>query len=101
MENYVAEPNVQLLNINDNMQIKKVTKQREVKNILSQNKNTDKSKKETCNISVKSVKEIKLPLDMEEYEKMLMSSREFCFNIELKIINKVINAQLKKNILFI
>ena len=77
MENSVAELTVQSSSIDDNIQLRKVTQQKEMRDISPQNENTDESKNETYNTSVKSVKESKLPLNIEEYEKLLISSSEF------------------------
>ena len=73
----MAEPIVHSSNIDDNMQIKKVTQQREMRDILPQNGNTDESKKEAKNTSAKTIKETKLPLDIDEYENSLISSSKF------------------------
>ena len=79
MENILSDPTVQSSNIDDNVQLK--TQHRERLKISSQNENTDESRKETYNVSVKSVNGTKLPLDIDEYEKLLISSRKFYFNI--------------------
>ena len=73
----MAETIVQSSNIDENIQLEEVTKQSEMQDISPQNENTDESKNETYNTSVKSVKESKLPLNIEEYEKLLISSSEF------------------------
>ena len=77
MENSMAEPILQSSNIGENMQLKKVTQQKERLEILYQNVNTDESRKETYNVSAKNVKETKLPLDIDEYENSLISSSKF------------------------
>ena len=71
----MAESIVQLSNMDDNIQL--ITQQREMRDISSQNGNTDESGKETYNFSAKNVKETKLPLDIDEYEKLVISLREF------------------------
>ena len=73
----MAESIVQLSNIDDNIQVKKITQQRKMRDILPQNGNTDESKKEANNVSAKIIKETKLPLDIDEYENSLISSSKF------------------------
>ena len=75
MDNSMAEPNVQLSNIDENIQL--ITQQSEMQDISSQNENTDESRQASYNTSVKSLKGTKLLLDIEEYEKLLISSSEF------------------------
>ena len=79
MENSMTEPILQSSNIAENMQLKKVTQQRKMQVILSQNGNTDERRKEANNTSVKSLKDTKLPLDIDEYDKLLISQSEFIF----------------------
>lgn len=78
MENFSLEPTVESSNIDKN--IKLITQQREMRDISSQNGSTDERKKEIYNVSVKSVEEAKLPLDIDEYEKSLISLGECYFN---------------------
>ena len=70
MENILSDTTVQSSNIDDNVQLK--TQHRERLKISSQNENTDESRKETYNVSVKKVNGTKLPLDIDEYEKLLI-----------------------------
>ena len=78
MENFSLEPTVESSNIDKN--IKLITQQREMRDISSQNGSTDERKKEIYNVSVKSVEEAKLPLEIDEYEKFLISLGECYFN---------------------
>ena len=82
MENSVAELSVQSSNIDDDddIQLEEVTQRKGMRNISPQNGNTNENRMESNNTLVKSVKEATLPLDIDEYEKSLISLGECYFN---------------------
>ena len=82
MENSVLESTAQSSKTDENQHLEEVTQLRKVPGIPFE---SDVIKvNETNFISVKSVTEAKLPLVVDEYENILISSREFNFNAKFK-----------------
>ena len=82
MENPAGEPTVQSSYIDE----EEITQPRELLEILFENDVVKiyESMNETGNVSVKSVKETKLPLDIDDDENVLFLSREFNLTQNLK-----------------